>query len=122
LLINRGVCSISTNAAAIGIVKVEEETARKAHWLDGDELICNETTENAADDWECDVCEAADVAATIATESVCLTEDLCCLVLEECRHVLTCYIIKTTKKTCAVPLLNKALVLGANVTLTNTFC
>ena len=105
---------------AVGIIKIEDESRWEAHWLDRNELVGNEATEHAANDWECDVREALDLSrtnevTTAGRESVALLEDLCCLVLEKLRHKLTLLAVEATEEACAAPLLSQTSALGTDV-------
>ena len=51
-----------TNVGSVCIIKVEDESAWEAHRLDRDELVGDEATEDSANDRECDVREALDLA------------------------------------------------------------
>ena len=52
----------AAHVATVGVIQVEQETRGKAHRLDRDELVRHEAAEDATDDGERDVREAADVA------------------------------------------------------------
>ena len=117
---------IATLVATIGVVDVEDESAWEAHWLDRDEFVGDEATEDAANDWERDVCEALDLAgrgnaAAAGGEAVALLEDLCCLVFEELRHCFTLEAVESTEEACAAPLFNESAALSADVTVADAF-
>jgi hypothetical protein len=88
--------------------------------LDRDELVGDEATEHAANDWECDVAETLDLSradeiAAAARESVALLKDLRSLVLEKLRHHFTALAVETTEKARTGPLLCQASALGTDV-------
>ena len=120
----RSGAGVAREITSIGVIQIEEQTRGKAHRLDRNQIIGNQTAEYSADDRKRDIGKTAKITGRCLTGIASrngrgLFQDLAGLTLQKSSHVLTLNAIETAKQTSSAPLCDQLLVLGTHVACAN---